>query len=69
MTQEITWQGTHTGPLQGPMGSIPATSKSVTLKSVQVIRVEGGRAKEMRHYFDLLGMMVQLGLLPAPVRT
>ena len=67
VTQEITWQGTQTGPLQGPMGSIPATGKSVTLKSVQVIRVEGGRAKEMRHYFDLLGMMAQLGVLPAPV--
>lgn len=69
VTQEITWRGTQTGPLQGPMGSIPATGKSVTLKSVQVIKVEGGRAKEMRHYFDLLGMMAQLGVLPAPART
>ena len=66
VTVEITWQGTHTGPLEGPMGTIPATGKRITVKSVQVARLEGGKAKENRQYFDLLGMLAQLGVLPAP---
>ena len=30
---EVTWRGTHTGPLAGPEGSIPATGKSQTTRS------------------------------------
>ena len=51
------------------MGTIPATGKSATVKAVQVVRVENGKAKETRHYFDLMGMMAQLGVLPAPARA
>jgi steroid delta-isomerase-like uncharacterized protein len=59
---EITWQGTHSGNLLTPTGSIPATGRRVTIRAVQVVEVENGKAKANRHYFDLAGMMAQLGV-------
>ena len=63
---EITWDGTQTGPLDGPGGTIPATGKKVRLEAVQVVTVAGGKVTETRHYFDLLGMLQQLGVVPSP---
>jgi hypothetical protein len=40
---EITWMGTHNGPLALPSGSLPATGKAVEFDGVQVFIVEGGR--------------------------
>jgi steroid delta-isomerase-like uncharacterized protein len=61
---EVTWKGTHTGPLQGPKGSIPATGKQQTTRASWVLSFEGGKVKESRHYFDMLSFMQQLGILP-----
>ncbi len=61
---EVTWQGTHTGPLESPSGKIPATGKSVTNRAAWVGDFEGGQVKSIRHYFDMLSFMAQLGLLP-----
>ncbi len=58
---EITWEGTQTGPVQTPGGSIPPSGKQVTLPAVQVITVQGDRLKENRHYFDMLGLLQQIG--------
>lgn len=33
---EITWMGTHTGPLELPSGTLPATGKTVEFDGVQV---------------------------------
>ncbi|MGH7776783.1 MAG: ester cyclase [Candidatus Dormibacterales bacterium] len=62
---EITWKGTQTGELVGPMGTIPPTGRRITLKAVQVVEAERGKSKSTRHYFDLAGMLVQLGVAPA----
>ena len=62
---EVTWQGTHTGPLQGPSGSIPATGRQQTTRSGWVLNFEGGKVKESRHYFDMLAFMQQLGIVLA----
>ena len=59
---ELTWRGTHTGPMQGPNGEIPATGKSFEMRGCQVIEMDGDRAKVIRHYFDIGTMMSQLGL-------
>lgn len=61
---EVTWKGTHTGPLQGPSGTIPATGKQQTTRAGWVLSFDGGKIKESRHYFDMLSFMQQLGLLP-----
>lgn len=60
---EVTWKGTHTGPLAGPEGSIPATGKSQTTRSSWVMEFDGPKHKRSRHYFDMLSFMKQLGLM------
>lgn len=57
-----TARGRHTGPLMG----IPPTGREVTLRGIDVIRVEGGRIVEHWGEFDVYGMLVQLGVIPAP---
>ena len=61
---EVTWRGTHTGPLPGPTGTLPATGKQQTTRSGWLLNIEGGRIKESRHYFDMLSFMQQIGALP-----
>ncbi len=59
---EVTWRGTHTGPLQTPAGQIAATGKSFELRACQVIDIVDGKAQSMRHYFDMATMLQQLGV-------
>ncbi len=60
-----TLTGTHKGPLKGPGGqTIPATNKPVKITTCGVAKIENGQLTEERIYFDLLGMMAQLGLAP-----
>jgi steroid delta-isomerase-like uncharacterized protein len=61
---EITWEGTHTGTLASPMGDVPPTHRRVMIKASQLIRAPGGKVQSTHHYFDVLGMMAQLGLMP-----
>jgi steroid delta-isomerase-like uncharacterized protein len=61
---EVTWQGTHTGPLVGLKGTVPATGKQQTTRASWVLNFNGGKIKESRHYFDMLSFMQQLGILP-----
>jgi steroid delta-isomerase-like uncharacterized protein len=56
--------GTHTGPLEGPEGSIPATGKGVTLRGCDAISVRDGLIQNQRVYYDQLTFMIQLGLIP-----
>jgi steroid delta-isomerase-like uncharacterized protein len=61
---EVTWKGTHTGPLQGPRGTVPATGKQQTTRSSWIMNFDGGKIKESRNYFDMLSFLQQLGVLP-----
>ena len=61
---EVAWKGTHTGPLQGPSGTIPATGKQQTTRASWVLNFEGGKIKVSRQYFDMLSFLQQLGVLP-----
>ena len=58
---ELVWKGVHTGPLQTPTGTIPASNKPVEMPACQVIQVEGGKIKSASHYFDMLTMLTQIG--------
>ena len=60
---EVTWKGTHTGPLQGPSGMVPATGKQQTTRAGWVLNFDGGKIKDSRHYFDMFSFMQQLGIL------
>ena len=60
---EVTWQGTHTGPLQTPSGTIEATGKQQTTRSSFVMNFDGEKIEESKHYFDMLSFMQQLDVL------
>ena len=62
---ELTWRGTHRGPLDMPGGSVPATGKSIELPACLIVEIEGGKAKSMRHYFDMATILQQLGIAKA----
>jgi steroid delta-isomerase-like uncharacterized protein len=56
-----TARGRHTGPLMG----MPPTGKDVTLRGIDIIRVDDrGRIVERWGEFDLFGLLTQLGALP-----
>jgi len=60
---EYRLSGTNTGPMAGPGGQmIPATKKSMRISQALVAKVERGQFTEVHLYYDLYGMMVQLGL-------
>lgn len=63
---EFTGRGTQTGPLGGPMGEIPPTGQRVAVPFAQVLEMEQGKVARARLYFDALGLLVQLGVVPAP---
>ncbi|MBI5419694.1 MAG: ester cyclase [Deltaproteobacteria bacterium] len=62
---EVTWRGTHGGPLQTPEGRFPATGKTIEVPACLIIEIGDGKARSMRHYFDMATLMQQLGLAKA----
>jgi hypothetical protein len=61
---EVTFTGTHTGPLPTPNGPVPPTGRRVSLRSVSILRVEAGLVASERVYLDQLELVTQLGLAP-----
>ena len=57
-----TGRGTQKGDLMG----IPATGKQVTVTGITISRIAGGKIAEEWSNWDTLGMMQQLGAVPAP---
>lgn len=56
-----TFEGTQLGEMQG----IPATGKAVSLSSITIFRMDNGKIAEAWMVSDNLGMMQQLGVIPA----
>ena len=54
--------GTHEGELLG----IPPTGKPVEITGFDLFRIEGDRIAEMWQNWDTLGLMQQVGAIPAP---
>jgi predicted ester cyclase len=57
----LTWRGTHQGEF---MGILP-TGRRITVKGMVLDRVVDGKMVESRILMDGLGMMAQLGVIPA----
>ena len=55
--------GTHTGPMESPQGTIPATGNKIELRFADYFRVSGGLITDHRTYWDQAQMMTQLGLM------
>ena len=62
--QSIRWifTGTHNGPLFG----MPPTGKAVTMEGYDILRIANGRIFEMWVEQDMLSLLQQVGLAPAP---
>ena len=60
---EITWEGTQTGPMESPDGTIPASGKRQKTPSTWVLEIEDGKMKTSRHYFDMLSLLRQIGAM------
>jgi steroid delta-isomerase-like uncharacterized protein len=60
---EITWTGTHDGPLGMPDGSaIPATGNPMRNEAAMVARYKDGVPDRSNHYFDLMTVMRTAGV-------
>ncbi|HEX2112376.1 MAG TPA: ester cyclase [Gaiellaceae bacterium] len=61
---EVTMHATHSGPLRGAEGEIPATNKVVELRIGVFAKLdEQGRIREERRYYDLASLLGQLGVM------
>ena len=61
---EVTWKGTHTGPLETAEGTIPASGKRQETPAAFFLSFEGDKIKESRHYFDSMTLLKQIGAPP-----
>ena len=59
---EITWKGTHSGPLNTGEREIPATGKKIELRAIQVVDVANDKVKSVRQYFDMGTLLQQIGV-------
>ncbi len=62
VTCRYTFSGTHRGPLMG----IPPTGKAATIGGISILRFDGDKCVERWTQTDFLGLMQQLGVIPAP---
>jgi steroid delta-isomerase-like uncharacterized protein len=60
---EVVWKGVHTGPLQTPTGTIPASNKRIEVPACQVVEVEGEKVRSFTHYFDMMTLLTQIGAM------
>lgn len=58
---EVSWHGTHTGPLATADGEIPASGKSQTTPGAWIFDYDGDTLVDSRHYFDMLTFLQQIG--------
>ena len=62
VVSRVAWSGTHTGELNG----MPPTGRSFRSEAIYIDRLADGRIIERREINDMMGMMVQLGVIPMP---
>lgn len=58
----MTWRGTQKGEFMG----MPPTGKSISIEVIDIIRLAEGKFVEHWGIMDSMGMMQQLGAMPAP---
>ena len=59
---EYRGQGTNTGPLYTPQGSIPPTGRRAEVVMCDVLEFKEGRVARQRTYYDAASLQRQLGL-------
>lgn len=61
VVSRVTARGTHNGDLMG----VAPTGKRVTVSSISMMRMAGGKVAEEWELIDEAGMMRQLGVIPS----
>jgi steroid delta-isomerase-like uncharacterized protein len=59
---ELSWKGTHSGPLMTPAGEVAPTGKKIDVRAVEINKIKDGQVASTHHYFDMATLMSQLGL-------
>ena len=62
---KVAFRMTMRGTQLGAFGSIPPTGKHVEVLTIDIVRFENGKIAEEWGIDDMLGMLQQLGLVPA----
>jgi steroid delta-isomerase-like uncharacterized protein len=57
-----TISGTHRGDFQG----VPPTGRAVTMAGIDISRIVDGKVAEHWAQFDVIGVLHQIGAIPAP---
>jgi steroid delta-isomerase-like uncharacterized protein len=61
---EGVYSGTHTGPLESPDGTIPASGNAFAFPFADLLTFENGKCVKHHIYWDNLTFLAQLGVLP-----
>jgi predicted ester cyclase len=61
----LRFEGTHTGDFMG----VPASGKRFSVQGTAFLHVAGGKVAQLWGFFDQLGLMQQIGGLPAPAQA
>jgi steroid delta-isomerase-like uncharacterized protein len=60
VAQEVTWVGTHDGPLPTPNGDIPASGRPISVEATLWVEVRGDAVAEVHHHLDVMALMAQI---------
>jgi steroid delta-isomerase-like uncharacterized protein len=61
VTARFTARGIHNGSFMG----LPPTGKPITMTGIEIFRIENGKIVELWGEANMLGLMQQLGIVPA----
>ena len=64
VAQELLWEGTHTGPLQAPGGTLEPSGAQIKVEASLWARFDDGKVRDVHHYLDVLTLLQQIGALP-----
>jgi steroid delta-isomerase-like uncharacterized protein len=64
--ETVAFRATVRGTHQGPFLGVPATGTQVAFAVQNIYRLRDGKVVERWSNADLLGLMVQVGAIPAP---
>lgn len=60
---EMSFVGTHQGPLKGPMGDIPASGNKVDVPTCDVITLKNGKIRSLNCYLAGMVLLNQIGAI------
>lgn len=63
---KVAYRWTYRGTQLGELMSIAPTERQVTITGITINHISAGRIEEEWNNFDQLGMLQQLGVIPAP---